>query len=119
MAADELLKRVNALLAFAATCSAYSYSIDLDTMTQISGSKGGSGDGGFRLPDATTGAARSSHKEGKGIDVYDPHDALDKWLTDDVLAEYNLYREWPKHTPGWCHLTTRRPASGKRTFPLA
>lgn len=119
LAADDLLKRVNALLAFAATCSAYVWPIDLDTMTQISGSRGGAGDGGFRLPESTTGAAKSSHKEARAVDVFDPHDILDNWLTDAVLAEYGLYREHPKHTHGWCHLTTRAPGSGRRTFTLA
>jgi len=118
LSADELLKRVNALLAFAATCSAYTYPIDIDTMTQISGSRGGSGDGGFRLSNAATGAAKSSHKEARGVDVFDPNEVLDNWLTDNVLSEYGLYREHPDHTPGWCHLSTRPPGSSLRTFRI-
>jgi hypothetical protein len=27
-----------------------------------------------------------------------------------------LYREDPGSTPGWVHLTTRAPKSGRRTF---
>lgn len=87
-----------------------------NTGTQISGSKGGSGDGGFRLPTATTGAQNSSHKEAKGVDVYDPDNWLDDHITDELLEECGLYREHPDSTPGWCHLTTRAPRSGMRTF---
>ena len=118
LVADDLLQRVNALLAFAATCSAYLWPIDLDTMTQISGSRGGAGDGGFRLPESATGVAKSSHKEAKAVDVFDPHDILDNWLTDAVLADYGLFREHPKHTPGWCHLQSKPPGSGRRTYTL-
>lgn len=96
-----------------------------NTGSQISGSKGGAGDGGFRLQTATTGSDHSSHKEAKGVDGFDPRDELDDWLTtfdtddgrhNEVLARHDLYREHPSKTPGWCHLTTRPPGSGRRTF---
>lgn len=96
-----------------------------NTGSQISGSKGGQGDGGFRLTSATTGAPGSSHKEAKAVDVYDPDGAIDDWLStfdrddgrhNDVLAAADLYREHPTKTEGWCHLTTRAPGSGRRTF---
>lgn len=122
-AADDLLERVNALLA-EAELGGVKLEIDPDTGSQISGSKGGAGDGGFRLPTSTTGSARSSHKEAKAVDVYDPAGKLDDWLDDfehgngdnTMLEEHGLYREAPSHTPGWCHLSTRRPGSGRRTF---
>ena len=99
-------------------------------------SRGGAGDGGFRLTTATTGKVGSSHKclpadkpNGAGVDDFDgPDDALDKWLdrfegpdgSNSKLEEYGLYREHPDDTMagpnGWTHLQTRAPASNKRTF---
>lgn len=111
-----LLERVNALLEHAASEGAYDWPIDPDTGTNISGSKGGAGDGGFRLSTATTGRPGSSHKEGEGVDVFDPENTLDAWLTDEVLEQHGLHREHPDDTPGWCHLQTRAPGSGRRTF---
>lgn len=111
-----LLSRVNALLARAYDEGAYAWETDPDTGTCISGSRGGSGDGGFRLSTATTGAPGSAHKEGQGVDIFDPEGFLDEWLTDDVLEKSGLYRESPDATPGWAHLQTRAPGSGRRTF---
>jgi len=114
--------------------------IDPDTGTEISGRKGGSGGGGFRL-ETEEGSGRSSHKilfiqamDGTwsrdpiraqaGMDDYDPGNAFDRWLdlfeyTDgrnSKLEDHDLYRESPEDTPGWVHLTTRSPRSGRRTF---
>lgn len=72
--------------------------------------------GGFRPQNCPQGAPHSSHKEGLAVDVYDPLNKLDKWLTDDILESHELYREAPQSTPSWCHLSSRSPASGKRTF---
>lgn len=103
--------------------------IDPDTGTEISGKKGGSGDGGFRLPTATTGATNSPHKDACAVDDSDQKDEFDAWLDqfevpmpdgreggNTKLEEYGLYREHPSKTPTWCHLTTRAPGSKKRTF---
>jgi hypothetical protein len=112
-----------------------------NTGTEISGSKSGSGDGGFRLDTASTGSSHSSHKilyvqlpDGSwqkdptraraAVDRFDPGDLLDRWLDqfedgqggNSKLEEYGLYREAPEDTPGWCHLTDRAPHSNKRTF---
>ena len=114
--ANELLTRVNALLARAKMETVYQDWIDEDTGTQISGAKGGYGDGGFRLQSATTGKPYSSHKQGQAIDIYDPHSKLDMWITDAILEEFDLYRENPDFTRGWCHLQTKPPGSGNRTF---
>lgn len=123
--ADDLLTRVNALVDDAVLVGKFKRRVDPDTGTEISGSKGGQGDGGFRLPTATTGKGNSSHKEAKGVDQFDPTDTLDAWLDsfdedegrkNSKLEEYGLYREAPSSTPGWCHLTTRAPGSAKRTF---
>lgn len=120
----ELLRRRNALRADWMAATGKSCPIDPDTRTEISGSKGGDGDGGYRTPGTRTGAAGSSHREGKAVDDADPGDELDSWLDgfDDgaggnsMLERHQLYREHPAATPGWCHLTTRAPRSGKRTF---
>jgi hypothetical protein len=114
--AREMLVRVNGLLGAAEMVGVYVAPIDPDTGTCISGAKGGAGDGGFRLQDSTTGGVHSRHKEGDALDVYDPLNALDDWLTDDILAEHGLFREAPHSTPGWCHLQSHPPGSGRHTF---
>lgn len=122
--AIDLLDRVDRLTDEADAAGIFARPVDSDTGTEISGSRGGNGDGGFRLPDATTGRVKSSHKEARGVDVYDPGNHFDNWLTtyDDghggnsKLEEYGLYREHPNSTNSWVHLTTRAPGSGHRTF---
>lgn len=126
-----LLDAVNAMLDEYQQATGLGPDIDPDTGTEISGSKNGSGDGGFRLPGASTGRGNSSHKvlpadmpTGAGVDCSDQDNGLDNWLdqfkTGDggntKLEEYDLYREHPESTPTWCHLTNRSPASDKRTF---
>lgn len=113
---EELLRKVNALLAAAAEGCGYGWGIDPDTGSCISGSKGGAGDGGFRLGASKTGAANSKHKLAHAVDVYDPGNRIDEWLTNELLADYELYREAPEATPGWVHLQDLPPSSGRRTF---
>lgn len=113
--ARKLLAAVNALLDEAAAAGIHIKN-DPDTKCQISGSLNGAGDGGFRLPLAVTGRPGSSHKEGRGVDVYDDGNQLDSWITRERLRKHGLYREHPDHTPCWCHLTDRAPRSGCRTF---
>ena len=119
--AEDLLLRVNSLRDEFFEETKAQRLIDPDTGTEISGSKGGAGDGGFRTP--TEGD--SAHEHAMAVDAYDPGDLLDNWITkfdgkDGVtnwkLESYDLYREHPSKTPGWCHLTTRRPGTGNRTF---
>ena len=111
-----LLYRVNNLLAAYATDTGKLPEINPITGSQVSGSKGG--DGGFRLPTSTTGSSKSAHKQGMAIDLVDHDQHLDKWLDakPDALIKYDLYREASASTPNWCHLSTRKPLSGKRTF---
>ena len=116
MLADALLAAVQGLLVEAEVAGVYVWAADPDTGTLISGAKGGSGDGGFRAPESGTGAPTSSHREARGLDVYDSSNLLDNWIDDDCLTRHGLYREHPDATPGWCHLTTRSPGSGRRTF---
>lgn len=122
--AENLLASVNGLLVEAEAAGAFTPTIDIDTGTEISGSHGGSGDGGFRLPNAKTGAPNSSHKTAQAVDVYDKDNRLDLWLDtfedgqggNTMLASHGLYREAGAATRGWTHLTTRAPKSGRRTF---
>lgn len=72
--------------------------------------------GGFRPQDCPQGAPNSSHKVGRGIDIYDPLNALDNWITDSILEKHGLFREAPLHTPHWTHLSDKSPKSGKRSF---
>lgn len=113
--ADVLLVRVRSFLFYKSSKGQYHYQIDPDTGTTISGSKGGTGGGGFRLPDEA-GAPNSAHKMAMAVDIADAGDELDNSITDTELAQFGLYREHPDDTPNWCHLTIRRPGSGKRTF---
>ena len=112
--AQLLLVHVNGLLNEYMKDTQKQMPINTKTGNLISGNK--DGDGGFRLADSKTGALLSSHKTGKGIDVFDPENDLDAWITDARLERNYLYREHPMHTPRWCHLTTRSPSSGKRSF---
>lgn len=108
---NDLIPPVNALLA-KAKAAGIPLPINPKTGTQVSGEQYG----GFRPQTCPIGAPLSAHKQGMAVDIYDPTNALDAWITDDVLRECGLYREAPKATPGWTHLTTRRPGSGNRTF---
>jgi hypothetical protein len=124
LAADDLLVRVEAMKQEFYSETGAKPDIDPDTGTEISGSRYGQGDGGFRLPTSTTGRLNSSHKEATGLDNSDQDNALDEWLDtfehgdgdNWMLDRYGLYREHPSATPTWCHLTTRKPGSGRRTF---
>jgi hypothetical protein len=107
-----MLGRVNPILRRYESSTGRILPISPKTNSQISGTT----NGGFRLPDCTEGAPNSSHKQARGVDVYDPDNAIDDWLTDTILEQFGLFREHPDSTPTWCHLTDRAPASGHRTF---
>ena len=108
--AADLLTRVNSLL----IDSGLSLKPNPATKSLISGVKYG----GFRPQNCQQGAPTSSHKTGKGVDIFDPDNLLDKWLDANAsqLVAHGLYREAPSATDTWCHMTTRAPDSGKRTF---
>lgn len=108
-----LLERVNTLLERAER-DGVTLDINPYTHTHVSGK----GEGGWRLPQATTGAPNSAHKVGQAVDIYDPDGDLDDWCLDnqDSLVMLGLYLEHPAATKGWCHLGTRAPRSGKRVF---
>ena|SRR5690606_22041941 len=109
--AEGLLFRVNRLL-LAAVNDGVMLKKNPRTGSYVSGEQYG----GFRPAECTIGAARSAHKQALAVDVYDPKNALDEWLTDARLEEHELYREHPDDTFGWCHLSTKAPGSGRRTF---
>lgn len=60
----------------------------------------------------------SCHLTGEGVDIADPNGVLGDWLkaNEDKLMELGLYVEDLHYTPGWCHIQTRAPKSGKRFF---
>lgn len=117
-----LLSKVNPLIDYFRVQTGNDIPLNVHTNSRISGLT----EGGFRLPDCPQGKPFSSHKIleeyfpqwgiGAGIDIHDPHEQFDNWLTDDILEEFDLYREAPESTIGWTHLTDRRPHSGHRTF---
>lgn len=77
--------------------------------------------GGFRPQDCPQGAPASSHKQGQGVDRYDPEGLIDAWCMNNsevggLLETCGIYIEAPGSTPGWSHWTTRRPRSGNRVF---
>ena len=109
--ARKFLPMVNSLL-----LDAQAYGIVLGFNPATASGVSGTQYGGFRPQSCPEGAPNSSHKEGRGVDVYDPQNLLDDWLTDDILGAHGLYREHPDSTPHWCHLTDRAPKSGHRTF---
>lgn len=110
-AADAMLDRVNRLME-----RAESEGVDVQTSPITHSQVGGETLGGFRPHDCPIGAPASSHKHARAVDVYDPANELDDWVTDDILTEFGLYREAPSATLHWCHLTDKAPGSGRRTF---
>lgn len=110
-AAFQMLERVNELLA-----DAEAHGVELADNPKTGTLVSGTTYGGFRPQDCPQGAPTSAHKEGRAVDIYDPLGALDRWISDLILAKYDLYRESPLATSGWCHLSDRAPPSGKRTF---
>jgi hypothetical protein len=63
-------------------------------------------------------AARSNHMICKAVDLRDPGDQLDDWcmVSLPLLESYGLWLEHPDATPGWCHLQSVGPRSGRRVF---
>lgn len=77
---------------------------------------------GWRPPQINSGAggaARSRHLSGEACDLYDPDNRLDAFCfaqADRVLKDLGLWLESPTATPGWCHVQTKPPRSGRRVF---
>lgn len=117
--AMDFLPKVNALLQEAID-GGVDLVINPKTKTYISGETYG----GFRPQSCPQGAPNSSHKVGRGVDIFDPFNDLDGWLSvyegpngsNSKLKAYGLFREAPEDTIHWCHLTDRSPKSGRETF---
>lgn len=123
--AEDLLKRVNALLVEVWTRD--------DDPVVTSGWRTESYN--KIVPNA---APKSKHITGEAIDLYDPDGELDQLLFDDygrsvplveaaftsdaaaramsLLEKHGLYMEHPVATKGWCHLQSVGPRSGNRIF---
>jgi hypothetical protein len=74
---------------------------------------------GFRTKAANAaagGAPHSHHLKGEAVDLEDRDGSLEAAITDELLAQFGLYREDPKRTVGWVHIQSVAPASGHRTF---
>jgi hypothetical protein len=111
--AEDLLRRVN-LVCEVCDASGIDFPLNQRTNSYVSGSQYG----GFRPQSCDVGSPLSSHKEGKGIDIYDPNHEIATWFMKHaaLLKEHGLAMEHPDHTSGWCHLTTRIPKSGRTVF---
>lgn len=64
---------------------------------------------GLRDQNATFGAPKSAHKEGKAVDFIDRAGVLKSKITSALLKKHALRMEHPQDTPTWCHLDTREP----------
>lgn len=61
---------------------------------------------------------RSRHLTCQAIDLRDADGSLDAWCMShlDALEALALWLEHPNATPGWCHVQTVPPRSGRRVF---
>lgn len=111
--ANDLLRKVNEIYALA-RADGCELPINPSTGTVISGSR----NGGFRPRDTTVGSANSTHKDGQGIDTYDPNREFASWCMDHFteLAQRGLHMEDPRWTPTWVHLQSVPPRSGKTVY---
>ncbi len=111
--ATKLLVRVGELEALA-IADGVVFQTNPNTGTNVAGQQYG----GFRPQACTQGAAHSAHKEGLAIDLYDPDNAIDKWMLahQDKLIECGIYIEHPDSTPHWAHLSIKAPGSGRHVF---
>lgn len=115
---DRLLKAVNRLIQEGMKCGVI-FPVNKATNSQVAGETYG----GFRPQDCPIGAPKSAHKEGLAVDLYDPKGEIDTWIFESLEAKeiyenplINLYFEHPSATLGWCHVSLKKPASGKRFF---
>lgn len=74
--------------------------------------------GGFRPQDCPQGAPKSSHKDGLGVDRWDPLEEIDDWLMKNpsALERHGIYIEHPDDTKGWSHWSIKPPRSGRHVF---
>ena len=79
---------------------------------------GGQGNGGFRPQSCAVGEPHSTHKEGHGVDSFDPLRAFASWCSRNTneLRRRGLYAENFRWTPTWVHLQDVSPKSGKTVY---
>lgn len=111
--ANDLLTRVNKVYALYVADGG-----ELQTNPATGSVISGSGNGGLRPRDAKVGAPNSTHKDGQGIDTYDPKRSFASWCIEHftTLAENGLHMEDPRWTPTWVHLQSVPPRSGKTVY---
>lgn len=76
---------------------------------------------GYRPPSINAragGSPNSSHLKCQAVDFKDADGSFAKWCLANlaILQKAGLYMEDPRWTPGWVHLMSRKPGSGKRVF---
>lgn len=78
----------------------------------------GNGNGGFRPKNSKVGADNSKHKDGRGIDIYDPRRQFASWCLahPKELEKRGIHMEDPRWTPTWVHLQDVPPGSGKLVY---
>lgn len=106
--AIELVRRANALLDLmvADGCTPLR---NPSTGTFISGQQ----NGGFRPQSSPVGAAKSKHKTGHALDLYDPYRELARWAINHPaeMKDLGLYIEDPRWTPAWLHIQSVPPGN--------
>ena len=112
-AATKLLAKCNSLQA-EMEADGVVFPVNPKTKSQISGSTFG----GFRPQNCPQGSPNSSHKEGRGVDNFDPNEDIDNWCIAHVdrLKFHGIHIEHPSKTIGWSHWTDRAPPSGRQVF---
>lgn len=111
-ATPERLEHARVLLAAvnAALAAAEADGVELHLNPRNGSHVAGAANGGFRPQDCPIGAARSTHKQGQGIDLFDPKRELARWSLRNVALLERLgivAMEDPRWTPTWCHWQTR------------
>lgn len=108
-----LISAANALMQ-KAMADGVKFPVNPKTGSQISGNTFG----GFRPQDCPQGAPNSNHKEGKGIDIYDPKNEIDAWCmtNQQALEDAGIWIEHPDATNTWSHWQSVPPRSGNRVY---
>lgn len=112
--ADDLLRRVNQLLAVMALDG-----VTLDRSSAPTGINSGWRPAAYNKALESQGAAKKSlHMSCQAIDLADATGAIKAWCMKNRsrLVEFGLYLEHPSATPRWCHLQSKPPGSGNRVF---
>ena len=109
----QLIDKVNQLYT-----EAYQDGCELPSNPATGSQISGSGNGGFRPLDSPVGAANSTHKQGRGVDTYDPQRQFASWCLahPEELLQLGLFMEDPRWTPTWVHLQDQPPGSRRTVY---